>query len=891
MSPPEYNSISPPLGISLHDGSVLQSQDSIESNNSSGSGKVSKNDSEQPKKKRRSTVRACDACAIRKVKCEVQRPCHHCVANNLNCTQLRQRKKSGPKNLHQKTLDSINSLSERQKLVEVNKKFDNNYENPETIIASNHFNHPIEMVPPSLTTSLINKNIVKDNKLDRTTLVEILNLVNEPIMNTILKEYTIKSLIDNTYKLVEFVNKDIKTLNNFNNKDPNYLSKVLLVLSFNLLIIENLIKLIQLNMTLNYSFKIHNIEYYKDLKNIILVKLIELFSIIDKLLLFPMMKYNNFQIFYNQSVSCINLFGYFDLITRFNNNNHNDNKEEIDSEDHNELYSNYCKVTYLRKAVSYYNFVDLKNEFIINKNDLTNFQLNELFEKLFVLERFNYFINPEIIISVNLLDMTFNLNSPNAIFKCFKLLNNDRLIFNNLKSFNILKNLNKFFKINHYPDLHNLMTKSYLNAKINLINYTKDSNFHSILIQIVIFKTLMIYSNNLELTFIEQELIEIVRNLNSLISFSDLVFLKFSNLKLLPQLLQILKINIDFENNLNYLEDLVLYTKKLFKFFKTTKNISQIISSNIVVYDWFQEMKNLEKVDIYHPKPVKNISKHDGIGFTSKSVPVYQNNPNVPNNLSNPNLSQNLPNSSNLSNSDPTLETSSFPQAISQQSPQQLQQLQFQLNKLQQSQINLQHISSNSTYESSKDKSEINDLLQDFGNSKLSSNSSTNPNSIVVTTNPSPEPVSPKPKETKLSDLTNSNSTSYSTIIQGGGPAPPIITPATAINKKDESEINLNVSESTKNLYNLFTQINDDVGTGSSNSLTNLFQFNSNLQTNSSMNLPKLSSLSNFKSSNNLNLINSSSTLNLFLNRNSEQTEEVEDGDKVKNELKNQFLL
>ncbi|EGW31277.1 uncharacterized protein SPAPADRAFT_72116 [Spathaspora passalidarum NRRL Y-27907] len=71
----------------------------------------------KPAKKKKSNIRACDGCAIRKVKCEATRPCSHCVANNLKCTSLRERKKSGPKNLHRKTLDSINSLSE---VIEIN---------------------------------------------------------------------------------------------------------------------------------------------------------------------------------------------------------------------------------------------------------------------------------------------------------------------------------------------------------------------------------------------------------------------------------------------------------------------------------------------------------------------------------------------------------------------------------------------------------------------------------------------------------------------------------------------------------------------------------------------------------------------------------------------------
>lgn len=66
---------------------------------------------EPPPKERKKKTRACDACAVRKTKCDESRPCRHCVYNNIECTELRQRKKSGPKNLRQKTIDSINSIS------------------------------------------------------------------------------------------------------------------------------------------------------------------------------------------------------------------------------------------------------------------------------------------------------------------------------------------------------------------------------------------------------------------------------------------------------------------------------------------------------------------------------------------------------------------------------------------------------------------------------------------------------------------------------------------------------------------------------------------------------------------------------------------------------------
>ena len=45
--------------------------------------------------------RACDCCNIRKIKCPGGSPCSRCVAAGIACTSLRERKKSGPRNLRQ----------------------------------------------------------------------------------------------------------------------------------------------------------------------------------------------------------------------------------------------------------------------------------------------------------------------------------------------------------------------------------------------------------------------------------------------------------------------------------------------------------------------------------------------------------------------------------------------------------------------------------------------------------------------------------------------------------------------------------------------------------------------------------------------------------------------
>lgn len=63
------------------------------------------------RRERKKYIRACDACAIRKTKCDESRPCRNCYSNNLECTELRERKKMGPKKLRNRTLETIKSLT------------------------------------------------------------------------------------------------------------------------------------------------------------------------------------------------------------------------------------------------------------------------------------------------------------------------------------------------------------------------------------------------------------------------------------------------------------------------------------------------------------------------------------------------------------------------------------------------------------------------------------------------------------------------------------------------------------------------------------------------------------------------------------------------------------
>lgn len=59
----------------------------------------------------------CDTCAVRRVKCGVERPCHECRKRGLECTSLRARRKRGPKGPRQSTTDRVRGRLRRQSSV------------------------------------------------------------------------------------------------------------------------------------------------------------------------------------------------------------------------------------------------------------------------------------------------------------------------------------------------------------------------------------------------------------------------------------------------------------------------------------------------------------------------------------------------------------------------------------------------------------------------------------------------------------------------------------------------------------------------------------------------------------------------------------------------------
>lgn len=64
-------------------------------------------------KKRAKYTRPCDACALRKIRCDGDRPCSRCTNHSITCTDLRLRRKTGPKKIQDKTRQHISSSTYR----------------------------------------------------------------------------------------------------------------------------------------------------------------------------------------------------------------------------------------------------------------------------------------------------------------------------------------------------------------------------------------------------------------------------------------------------------------------------------------------------------------------------------------------------------------------------------------------------------------------------------------------------------------------------------------------------------------------------------------------------------------------------------------------------------
>lgn len=326
------------------------------------------------RQRRKVLVRACDACSIRKVKCESQRPCSHCVANGLQCTLLRQRKKLGPKNLHKKTLKSIHTL-----------------------------------VPSASTTLSPEKTVVAEADeakaqqylLTPQNLMENVGLISdEPIVFELVKPFTAQLLVVNFTELLTFLtnhfegcmDKEIVVVERHN--DNEFLSTLFVILTLNLLIAEVLIKLKKQKYREFHKYPKRLIQErnFKNFKNLTHFKCIEVLSLIEKNFIIPAVipaqhipvssAPNTFGVYYNLLLGHYHMCTYYHILNLTNIMNGGDtpNVGHYGNEQQEQQ-----KLLFLRKLISYFQLLNLKTA---SEHAAAAIQLHEMFEMLYTWERY-----------------------------------------------------------------------------------------------------------------------------------------------------------------------------------------------------------------------------------------------------------------------------------------------------------------------------------------------------------------------------------------------------------------------------------------------------------------------------------------------------------------------
>ncbi|KAG7194325.1 uncharacterized protein KQ657_004537 [Scheffersomyces spartinae] len=433
------------------------------------------------------TSRACDACAIRKIKCESTRPCKRCVDTNLPCTTNREIKKLGPKNLHKRTIETIQHTS-------TNVDVPSNEEQ----VAIN-----LEKLTP--------ENVVQ--------LLQLLDGDDKGSFIDLLSPLSISLLLFDASKLMMFIRENYKDAMNEEMKcdclDITYASKILVILTMALLLLENYRKLKLVGMNLNQEP-----QFPKHLKLLLEVKTIDLLSVIEKkVLLFLNVSSRKYQIYYNLSVCTLHLYNYIQLIM-------------MSSQSRSQFQSQQ-KLFYLRRALTYYQVINIPR-----KNSIQTIQLFELYQNLFILERFHLMFTDNLTYNnnCNYLLMTSRFDSQNRKnsfyelpYRLFNVLNSENMFYNievlNDSSFsNEPKYVDKLDT--NYLIKYELVKSLLINEVIHnnqsrelpIVSTSPSSQlFERILCHAITFKVLLMYKDHISIAVIWKELQYILFNIHDLI--------------------------------------------------------------------------------------------------------------------------------------------------------------------------------------------------------------------------------------------------------------------------------------------------------------------------------------------------------------------------------------
>ncbi|KAI5953170.1 hypothetical protein KGF54_002541 [Candida jiufengensis] len=768
----------------------------------------------QNKKKRNITSRACDACAIRKVKCDPNTPCGHCLSNNLICTRIRIRKKSGPKTLTNKTLESINNLSE---VIEINSNKNQNQQlqvpqhdnksRPEihskasSSSATNQFSKSPSFIEDemltsahSLTPPISNRSSIaqsltpneqalnqqqqqQQNQQQSTIstdvpinsyqetinsstsaittedylvtpyhLIENLRLIgDEPAIYELIKPLIINTVLTNYSKLIQFLesnypnnsnsthNPHLSEINLINHhEDSLYLSNLLIILTLNQIIAEFLIKFkkTKFKHLTHYSKKKLMFNPFKNFKNLCHFKVLEILTLIEKNLIVPPIipkiradkttqknESNQSTVFFNLSQVNFYLASYYNILNLTNTLN---STNESNNSYGNEAQENQ-KIIYMNKAITFFQLISIKE-----RDDIK--PVKELYELIFTFERyflvfssftygFNIFKNNNILLKLR--DKKFESENKTTLFQLMNFCDDMGLMDDICKhsSFNALLNFNKIKSI--YYDI-----KSKL---LNLSRPKEDEYIEKILIQVILFKILIIKPLNFENC--KKEIFEIMNQISFNLekADNDIFKVKISNYQILQPLLHILKIFLELKQvevklnspiNLQDQNLLVRYSELLIIHLPFFNNINKLIRAHKILNNWFLMLSEIKKDESEIDQ--QQFQEQEQLKDQQTQVRLLQEQPNQASQQQQQETHQYNPLQSQQIPQTPITDGIPLHTGITPQSQTQLQSL----NQL--SFTNLSHIQSQQRIASQID---INELLRNF-------NSSSNQNLHQILVNP-----------------------------------------------------------------------------------------------------------------------------------------------------------
>lgn len=393
-------------------------------------------------------------------------------------------------------------------------------------------------------------------KLTPDNVIQLLQLLDgedkEWFIN-LLAPLSISLLLLDAGKLMEFIKDNYASVMIEELKcdclDINYATKILVILSMCLLILENHKKLKLIGVELKQDPKLP-----KHLKLLLEVKAIDLLSVIEKKVLLFLNVNKKHQIYYNLSVCSLHLYNYAQLIM-------------ISSQSRSQFQSQQ-KLFYLRRALTYYQVIHIPRT-----NSIQSIQMFELYQNLFILERFHLMFTDNLTYNnnCNYLLMTSRFDAQNRRnsfyvlpFRLFNVLNAENVFYNievlNDSSFDNKPRYTDKLEKEHAVKFRLVKSSLIIEAsdtsmssRSSMISTSPTSRlFELILLQAITFKVLLMYKEHLSIAVIWNELRLILHNIHELLYGAppevnmDLLKVLLSNYQLPQTILFILEVIVSF---------------------------------------------------------------------------------------------------------------------------------------------------------------------------------------------------------------------------------------------------------------------------------------------------------------------------------------------------------